>query len=188
MRRKRQAILHRALAPLAVAAVAAGVIACVLWMGSYWRTTSVRYTGTASRYWVIVDRGIVQLTFTDGDPGDQGFAWNDYSRGGYGRAKLDMFGNRAWARLGFGTWTELCLDGGHFLSPLPQRVVFLPLWAIVLATVIAPTAVLVRSRIQHHRTEANLCLVCGYDLRATADRCPECGIQLTAATASGERE
>ena len=161
---------------MAVASLPVGVVAGLLWMGSYLRTTSVRYTSTASRYWVIVDRGLVQLTFTEGDPGDQGFAWNDYNRGAtYGRGELDMFGNRAWARFGFGTWTELCADGGHFLSPLPQRVVFLPLWVIVLAAAIAPTTWFVRSRVERHRTALNICLVCGYDLRATPECCPECG-------------
>ena len=46
----------------------------------------------------------------------------------------------------------------------------LPCWAIVLATSIAP---LIWFRRQ--RTELGKCAKCGYDLRATPERCPECG-------------
>ena len=32
-----------------------------------------------------------------------------------------------------------------------------------------------RARVARRRANQNLCAACGYDLRASADRCPECG-------------
>ena len=54
-------------------------------------------------------------------------------------------------------------------------IVVLPHWLLALLFAFLPIAWLrhhlrVRRRIKHH-----LCLHCGYDLRSSTDRCPECG-------------
>ena len=56
----------------------------------------------------------------------------------------------------------------------------IPFWASLLFCAILPTARLAgwrrrRRRAGHLRTGAALCQRCGYDCRATPDRCPECG-------------
>ena len=54
----------------------------------------------------------------------------------------------------------------------------LPAWFVILVTAILPAMRLLgyrRYRRYRHRIAAGLCLSCGYDLRATPDRCPECG-------------
>jgi hypothetical protein len=51
----------------------------------------------------------------------------------------------------------------------------IPYWSVTLLTsipLILMLAVFIRRRYQLHH---NKCLSCGYDLRATPDRCPECG-------------
>jgi hypothetical protein len=50
-----------------------------------------------------------------------------------------------------------------------------PFWALILAFAFPPTLV-VRSIVRKHRRQRRgWCPSCGYDLRATPDRCPECG-------------
>ena len=52
---------------------------------------------------------------------------------------------------------------------------FFPHWSVVLVTAILPAARMVSAVRRRSRRGGNLCPSCGYDLRATPDRCPECG-------------
>lgn len=60
-----------------------------------------------------------------------------------------------------------------------------PFWFIILLTAILPAARLAgwrRRRARRLRLRPGLCQHCGYDCRATPDRCPECGRETNAAT------
>lgn len=72
-----------------------------------------------------------------------------------------------WWNVGFGF--EHRLLAGQYES----RVVLLPLWMVVLATMALPTLWFKRRRGATSGTV--VCRKCGYDLRASHNRCPECG-------------
>ena len=57
---------------------------------------------------------------------------------------------------------------------LQQTTFALPLWLLFLLTATLPTLALIRHR-RRHRDPSNQCPACSYDLRATPNRCPECG-------------
>jgi hypothetical protein len=67
------------------------------------------------------------------------------------------------------------------------RAVVVPYWFLGLIFVAAPAlrvAQMVRVRYRgSRRARHGLCSACGYDLRATADRCPECGNMVSIGTA-----
>jgi hypothetical protein len=56
--------------------------------------------------------------------------------------------------------------------------VWVPYWVVVLAASVLPTVYAAYGkcyRLRAERAAKGLCPRCGYDLRATLDRCPECG-------------
>jgi hypothetical protein len=60
----------------------------------------------------------------------------------------------------------------------------LPLWFPLVLTAIGPARVLMRWKRHRSRRKHGCCPDCGYDLRASSDRCPECGAPAIGAKAS----
>jgi hypothetical protein len=90
----------------------------------------------------------------------------------YGPANALPAHHHPWWHLGF-------LVRWHSQKSLYSRDqwchVTVPYWAITLATALLPGLRAFRERRRQGRARAGLCPLCHYDLRATPDRCPECG-------------
>jgi hypothetical protein len=56
-----------------------------------------------------------------------------------------------------------------------QRIIKIPLWPIALVTGVLPTLRFQRYRRERRAWLGGHCAHCGYDLRASPERCPECG-------------
>ena len=65
-----------------------------------------------------------------------------------------------------------------------SRYAVVPHWFIVMVSVSLPTCWAIQRYRAKRSARAGLCPACGYDLRATPDRCPECG---AVPAAKGER-
>jgi hypothetical protein len=84
-----------------------------------------------------------------------------------------------WAGSGSRTWL-----GFAWNSAVDEEMVTLPAWPVLVLLGVMPLAWVVsrvRARLRTARQRRGLCAACGYDLRATRDRCPECGTSVTAA-------
>lgn len=132
---------------------------------------------------------VVQLHGRDGLVlGSNRYGWP--LRKVYGQADLpmirtpmcvDFFGRltrnvqrEAW---GF-RWADIELHGydGKFLNR--EQYLQVPIWFVMLTLAAGGLLALpgfLRRRRVAHRKRLGLCIVCGYDLRATPERCPECG-------------
>lgn len=79
-----------------------------------------------------------------------------------------------WVRGGF-AWWRWKGRGGNSIAMLA-----IPAWSIVTANLLLPLGWglvrLHRSRMRHRSRRVGQCSACGYDLRATPARCPECGV------------
>jgi hypothetical protein len=55
------------------------------------------------------------------------------------------------------------------------RFIVLPFYAVVFTTAFLPAVWAIRRTVARRQARQGCCARCGYDLRATPDRCPECG-------------
>jgi hypothetical protein len=172
---------------LSVLSLGLFLASAALWMRSYWEHDTLSYTETVYArtpsngdvsyalriFRAECGRGMIGVQFVwhgerDADERDARVAreW-ELNRGGISLLyDVDPF-RRSWPRapLRFfrpGVWT----NGGAMV---------LPVWPFVVAGGVLPGLRLWRRVRRRINTGKGYCRECGYDLRATPDRCPECG-------------
>lgn len=157
---------------------------CALWVRGYVVEDSVTWQRADARRVLRSTPGnfIVDLNVSNWPGGGMGlrYAREAPNRWAVAAAKSDAYtlsvGPRdhlvSWNWGGFAWWQWQGWSGNSIAT------LVIPAWSVVAATVFPPFAWgLARIRWSHARRRLGHCPVCGYDLRATPDRCPECGTE-----------
>jgi hypothetical protein len=161
-------LARQAFTLIAAAALVICLTACAMWLRSLWRGDVLRVTG---RHEIVImsEAGLILTNVSRGDPGvKQGWAHEAWQRPA-SWSPWQRLGSRWWDRLGF----------GHYVGSAPsgQRIdqFVVPHYFVALASALPPGMFLWRVVRRWRRSRVGRCPRCGYDLRATPDRCPECG-------------
>jgi hypothetical protein len=131
-----------------------------LWVRNYWTTDSLEYSEG-----ILSFRRPVEF-------GDE-FRWVIESSHG---SILLIRGTMSELFEPSATWRDW-LGFGYLVAGESIRSVWIPHWFLALLFAVLPALhlrALIRSRRLHR---AGYCPRCGYDLRATPERCPECGAE-----------
>jgi hypothetical protein len=151
---------------------------CVLWIRSYWVGEAVYREGPAYRLAVLSSKGqcsAFRMTYPkSADNGPPRWMYSNRGMWAEVTQRPDLYradpGVRCYGPIaGFGLFDKPAGPPG-----MGTREVFVPYWFLALLTAAGPAAWWHHARRARSRS-LGLCSACGYDLRATPERCPECG-------------
>lgn len=175
---------------LAWMSAAALLILTAFWIRGHWRIDEISFSTAPDRRYEIAFYGghlrLLQMDKLDERPP---IAWTTVTR--------DTASETAWTPQGgnprfnslplsvrkgaFGFIAERGTLFGVDFAQRPYRFWIIPLWSLCLLAAMLP-AIKLRSWMRRSRIPEGHCQTCGYDLRASPERCPECGTAKKAAT------
>jgi hypothetical protein len=167
--------------------------ACAMWVRSYQRSENFIWRHGLDSAWIGTQRGHLQLGATWERSGNASSVphrfeyWSDQAFGPIDALLLMAtdYGDRVahWNRAGFVGYSIRKPDGSL------QFNLLVPFGVVMALTGILPigwAAARWRSRRRDRRARrAGFCAGCGYDLRASPQRCPECGRDTEKTTQEG---
>jgi hypothetical protein len=163
---------------LATLAAGASLLLCVatvaLWVRSYRRVDAFRVATARGERIVGSVRGELQFILCPGIEFSGTFSYDSYSAPGFRSAVEFLRTDRHYSsggRLGFGYFVPKAGAPKNW----GYSGVWFPHWSLALLFAILPALHLRAAIRSRRRDRVALCLTCGYDLRATPARCPECG-------------
>jgi hypothetical protein len=167
--------MRRLLRILLNAATVLSLVLCAAtmaaWVRSYQTRDAIYWSHDLQlQLWIETHRGGLAAEVVTPFGGDTviGTGWHQHAPLSYAEAggAQGTFFNR------FGFGFNVSQNGSY-----ATRQLACPYWFIMLLTAILPAARLAarRRRARRLRMRPGLCRHCGYDCRATPDRCPECG-------------
>lgn len=142
-----------------------GVTALIFGTFSNWYMVQSRLAGSAHYTEILSASGAVIFY---SEPQDPNYPAHSFAR--IDRMPPNLWsGQFQWRTLGFDRSFGWNKDNTIFATYT------VPYWPVALIGIGWPAwRMIARSRTRH-RSVAGHCTICGYDLRATPDRCPECG-------------
>jgi hypothetical protein len=184
-------VLRRPFNVLAVVSLVLCIASAGLWVRSYWYADGIArvdaastLNATSNRGELVIRRDTYNNVFVGG--GKQGWITGHWHATNTPRAPVGAGERWDYHLLGF-AWRAR----GDGASPPGVRAgtFWWPYWEVVVpdAAVVALLAIATalairgwRNDRRNHRRASGQCVRCGYDLRATPDRCPECGMAAAA--------
>ncbi len=188
-------MLRRLFTPLSVVSLLLCIITCAMWWRSRTGSEYAYAIGGRLGLSVVVERGectfkIVRYRMDRNPTRNIGVSMvesaialeNDYFLVKYGGDRLlSGWGESGYA--GFGGFGAGTLEG-HFSGFKNQgrappdfrfQWIAMPCWVLAAAPALLPVMWMRRHLVIRRNHGPGYCSQCGYDLRATTDRCPECG-------------
>jgi hypothetical protein len=139
------------------------VAVCVLWVRSYVRTESVTRYGAGG--WLVSfesDRGRFVVWVQ---------RWGRTTP----RWELESLPPVAWGTKVSHTRGRRLLGFAAGADPEPFWFVVVPMWSVLVLAAVLPAIRFRDLAVGRARRRPGHCRNCGYDLRASPERCPECG-------------